>query len=198
MPLFRNAFAILIMTLTAVPGFGGDSEKNHIRVLSVGDAAPVFEAVDDQGHIWKSSDIVGKHRLVIYFYPAAMTGGCTSQACAYRDHRQELQDLDAVVIGISGDRPENLKYFRQENALTFTLLADPEGKVAGAFGVPVSDGGEIVREINGHPVTLKRDVTASRWTFVIGKSGKIIYMDTGVDAAKDSDHVITFLKTLQK
>src|SRR5262245_35515516 len=71
--------------------------------LKVGDPAPTFEATDDQGKPWKSSDHVGKKVLVIYFYPADLTGGCTKQACGFRDDMQKLTDKGVEVVGISGD-----------------------------------------------------------------------------------------------
>jgi len=81
--------------------------------LSEGDKVPGFKAVADDGTVWDVSNYIGKSYVVVYFYPAAMTGGCTRQACSYRDHRDELQDAGVTVIGISGDRVENLRLFKQ-------------------------------------------------------------------------------------
>ena len=66
--------------------------------VEVGDKAPVFNANDDQGNLWKSSDYVGKNYLVVYFYPAAMTGGCTKQACSFRDNKATLKD-EGIEVG---------------------------------------------------------------------------------------------------
>src|SRR5687767_9406212 len=79
--------------------------------VKVGDPAPKFESVDDQGKPWKSADHVGKKVLVVYFYPADMTGGCTKQACGFRDDFKKLADKGVEVVGVSGDSVENHKIF---------------------------------------------------------------------------------------
>ena len=89
--------------------------------VAVGDKAPVFTATTDQGSTWKLADYVGKKNVVVYFYPAAMTGGCTKQACAYRDAQPAIESANAVVVGISGDNPEGLKLFKKAETLNFTL-----------------------------------------------------------------------------
>ncbi len=163
--------------------------------LAVGDKAPAFQAVDDQGQNFDSRLLLGKQNLVVYFYPAAMTGGCTAQACAFRDDREEFKKLNTVVVGVSGDSVQNLVAFKKVNQLNFPLLADPDGAVARAFGVPTKAGGEITRTVDDRTVKLVRGVTEARWTFVIDKSGKIIYKDMDVKAADDSRNVIEFLSS---
>lgn len=165
-------------------------------VLGVGDAAPVFQAPADDGTLWRSADHVGDSILVVYFYPAAMTGGCTAQACAFRDHRSQLQELGATVIGVSGDRPENLRVFKGQYQLNFPLLSDPNGVVMRAFGVPVRAGGTITRTIEGREVELTRDVSAARWTFIIGRDGRVLFKETEVDAEGDSRAVMDAIRRL--
>ena len=111
--------------------------------LKIGRDAPNFSAVDSNGKTWQSSSFLGKKHLVVYFYPAAMTGGCTKQACAFRDDQAKWKERNVEVVGISGDQPEGLALFKRAEGLNFTLLADPEGKVAKAFGVPAGKGGSI-------------------------------------------------------
>jgi thioredoxin-dependent peroxiredoxin len=164
--------------------------------LKVGDKAPVFKALDENGKLWDAASMIGKEFLVVYFYPAAMTGGCTAEACAYRDNKDEFSELGARVVGISGDKPENLVYFRKANNLNFTLLSDADGSVAKAFGVVTSNGGVIQREIDGKTITLERGVTTSRWTFIIGKEGKIVYIDKAVNASEDSKNTLQKIKEL--
>lgn len=161
-----------------------------------GDKAPQFTAKDDANQMWNSQDYVGKKVVVVYFYPAAMTGGCTKQACAFRDDKAELDKLDAIVVGISGDEVENLKYFKDAHNLNFPLLADTDGSIARQFGVQLRDGGSIVRNIGGEDMTLERGVTTARWTYVIDKEGKIAYKNTEVDAAEDSKQTIEIIKNL--
>ncbi|MEX2371720.1 MAG: peroxiredoxin [Bacteroidales bacterium] len=163
--------------------------------LNVGDKVDNFEAKAENGKIWKSKKVIGKKNLVVYFYPAAMTGGCTKQACAYRDAMDDLSSVDAEVVGISGDEVKNLKLFKQAHNLNFTLLSDPDGGIARMFGVPVTEGNKsIEREVEGTIHTLTRGLTTSRWTFIIGKQGKVIYKSTDVNAAEDSKAVLGVLK----
>ena len=117
----------------------------EISGLDVGDQVGGFVANDDTGSLWSLHDHLGKRNIVVYFYPAAMTGGCTKQACAYRDRSAHLHELDAIVVGVSGDSVNNLKLFKQANQLNFTLLSDVDGSIARLFGVPIRDGGSIER-----------------------------------------------------
>ena len=177
---------ILILTGTAV--LVGQN------VLSVGDKAPVFTASADDGTTWKLKKYLGKKNIVIYFYPAAMTGGCTKQACSYRDKKDDLNSANVVVVGISGDRVENLRLFKQAENLNFTLLSDEKGEIARSFGVPAGNGGSIKRNVAGSEHELVRGVTAKRWTFVVGRNGKIIYKNEQVNPEKDTAEILDFLK----
>lgn len=167
--------------------------------LSVGDAAPKFSAQDDTGETWKSSEHIGQGKmLVVYFYPADMTGGCTKQACGFRDDMKKLQKAGVTVVGVSGDTVQNHKWFKKAENLNFTLLADPEGKVAKAFGVPFNDkDSQIVRTVDGQEVVLARGGTAKRWTFLIGPDGKVALKNTKVQAAGDSQAILKKVQELQ-
>ncbi len=162
--------------------------------LQVGDNAPGFVANDQDGNLWKSEDHVGRGYLVVYFYPAAMTGGCTKQACSYRDQKSGFDNMSVEVVGISGDPVRNLKYFQEAERLNFTLLSDVSGDIATKFGVPIGKGGVITRSIAGQEKELARMVTVSRWTFVIDLQGKVVYKDAEVNAAEDSQKVIDFVR----
>ncbi len=164
------------------------------KTLSVGDRAPEFKAFSDNGSTWNVTDYIGKKYIVVYFYPAAMTGGCTKQACAYRDSQPAFEAANAEVVGISGDNLEGLKLFKKAENLNFTLLSDESGEIAKSFGVPLRDGGKITKEIDGQSYDLVRGVSASRWTFIIDKNGKIAYKNEQVDAANDAEAVLAFLK----
>jgi len=163
------------------------------KTLKAGDKAPLFTAIDDNSQQWNLKDYIGKKNIVIFFYPAAMTGGCTKQACSYRDSQAELEKENDMVIGISGDELENLKIFKNAYNLNFPLLSDKNGEIAGKYNVPVGDGSSITREVNGQEVILKRGITAKRWTYVINKKGKIIYVNHEVDAGRDSQEVLKIL-----
>ena len=155
--------------------------------LNVGDKVPKFKATADDGKTWKSSNHMGNKYLVVYFYPAAMTGGCTKQACAYRDLKNDIESADATVVGVSGDNVEGLQLFKKAHDLNFTLLSDKSGEIAKLFGVPTRDGGTITKEFNGKSVELERGTTASRWTFIIDKNGKVVYKNDDVNATKDTE-----------
>jgi thioredoxin-dependent peroxiredoxin len=164
--------------------------------LNVGDKVANFEAKADNGKVWKSKKVIGKKNLVVYFYPAAMTGGCTKQACAYRDAMDDLSSVNAEVVGISGDEIKNLELFKQAHNLNFTLLSDPDGSIARMFGVPVTEGKRTIeREVEGKLFTLARELTTSRWTFIVDKQGKVIYKSTDVNAEEDSKAVLEVLKS---
>ena len=175
------------------------SSVHAAKSLNVGDKAPAFSTLDDQGKEWSSEDVAGKHHLVVYFYPAAMTGGCTKQACAFRDDKPKWTKLNAVVVGVSGDNPEGLAHFKKAENLNFTLLADEKGEVAKKFGVPAGKGGSIKRAVDGKEVTLKRGVTTKRWTFVISKDGKVVYKgDRGPMGTRPDEVKAAITKLLAK
>lgn len=104
--------------------------------LSAGDRAPEFTLPDAEGKPVSLSDYRGR-TVIVYFYPAAMTPGCTKEACDFRDSLTELNGQGIDVIGISPDKPEKLAKFIEKESLNFPLLSDPEKKVLtewGAFG----------------------------------------------------------------
>ncbi|MGW5454058.1 thioredoxin-dependent thiol peroxidase [Nocardia sp. NPDC003979] len=104
--------------------------------LSPGDTAPDFTLPDADGKDVSLSDYRGR-KVIVYFYPAASTPGCTKQACDFRDNLAELNDAGIAVLGISPDKPAKLAKFRDAEGLTFPLLSDPERTVLqqwGAFG----------------------------------------------------------------
>jgi peroxiredoxin Q/BCP len=188
----RSGIAALLLGLatTAVAAEAVD--------LKLGDAAPAFEVKDDSGKTWKSTDHFGKQVVVVYFYPADMTGGCTKQACGFRDDMKTLTDKGVEVVGVSGDSVKNHQLFKQAYDLNFALLADIDGKVAQKFGVPVKLEEKTVKgEVKGKEETFTRTATAARWTFVIDKSGKIAAKNTMVKAAEDSKAIQELVEKLK-
>jgi thioredoxin-dependent peroxiredoxin len=101
--------------------------------LEVGAKAPAFSLSDADGNTVKLSDFKGR-KVIVYFYPAASTPGCTKQACDFRDSLSELNEAGLDVIGISPDKPEKLAKFRDNEELTFPLLSDPSREVLTAWG----------------------------------------------------------------
>ena len=182
--------SFLLIFLIAITSLSAEVKK--------GDKVAAFNANDDKGTLWTSKETFNKNFLIVYFYPAAMTPGCTKQACAYRDNEKELAELGAQVVGVSGDSVVNLAAFKKMHSLNFPLLSDVNGLIAERFGVPSRSGGKINREIDGKKLDFFRSFSMSRWTFVIDKEGKIVYMNTKVNAAQDSKTVIDTLKSLKK
>lgn len=184
----KRLFIVLVLLI------GMDmSSFSQNNTLKVGDKAPEFSAKTDDGSVWDLKSYIGKKNIIVYFFPAAMTAGCTKEACAYRDVKNDIQSADALVVGISGDNVEGLKLFKKAENLNFPLLSDSNGELAAKFGVPTRDGGKITREINGKSYDLVRGVTASRWTFVINKEGNIASINEKVDAPNDAGNVLRFL-----
>ncbi|SNY29799.1 thioredoxin-dependent thiol peroxidase [Paractinoplanes atraurantiacus] len=129
--------------------------------LSAGDAAPEFSLPTDNGDRLTLSDLRGR-KVILYVYPAAMTPGCTTQACDFRDSLGSLQAAGYEVVGISPDKPEKLAKFRERDAITFPLISDEDKSVLtayGAFGEKMNYGKKVMGVI--------------RSTFVIDEDGKI-------------------------
>ncbi|MFT4010057.1 MAG: thioredoxin-dependent thiol peroxidase [Nocardioidaceae bacterium] len=129
--------------------------------LAVGEQAPDFTLSDDQGNQVTLSSLRGQ-KVVVYFYPAAMTPGCTKQACDFTDSLDSLQAHGYTVLGISPDKPEKLAKFRERDHLTITLLSDPDKQVMGSYAA----FGE--KQLYGKTVT-----GVIRSTFVVNEQGKI-------------------------
>ncbi|HKL32674.1 MAG TPA: peroxiredoxin [Tangfeifania sp.] len=184
----KGIIFILLITFSVV------SSSQNGNGLEPGDKVPGFQATSADGTTWNFENHVGDKYIVLYFYPAAMTGGCTAQACSYRDLSSDLESEDAMVVGVSGDNVEGLQVFKKAHNLNFTLLSDESGEIASLFGVPTREGGTITREVDGKEIELERGTTANRWTFIIDKKGKVVYKNDDVDASKDTEEVLSFLK----
>ncbi|WP_433506433.1 thioredoxin-dependent thiol peroxidase [Pseudonocardia halophobica] len=129
--------------------------------LAPGDAAPDFTLPDADDKPVSLSDLRGR-KVIVYFYPAASTPGCTKEACDFRDNLAELNDAGVDVLGISPDKPTKLATFRDKEGLTFPLLSDPDRKVLeewGAFGEKTMYGKTVTGVI--------------RSTFLVDEEGRI-------------------------
>jgi len=149
--------------------------------LSPGDEAPAFTLPDADGKDVSLSDFRGR-KVVVYFYPAAMTPGCTKQACDFRDNLAELSDAGFVVLGISPDKPAQLAKFRDRDALTFPLLSDQSRSVLTAYGA----FGE--KTMYGKTVT-----GVIRSTFVVDEDGRV---ETAQYNVKATGHVAKLRREL--
>jgi len=138
--------------------------------LSAGDAAPDFTLPDADGTDVSLSDYRGQ-KVIVYFYPAAMTPGCTKQACDFRDSLSSLKSAGYTVLGISPDKPEKLAKFRERDAVNFPLLSDPAKATLEAYGA----WGE--KTMYGKTVT-----GVLRSTFVVDEDGRVAKAQYNVKA----------------
>jgi thioredoxin-dependent peroxiredoxin len=144
--------------------------------LKVGDTAPAVSGVTDTGTTLNLGDVYKNNAYtVVWFYPKALTGGCTKQGCSLRDGAAELAAKGATIVGVSVDPIEKQKEFKEVNHFPYPLIADTDKKVVKAFGQAAT-------------------VVASRECYVINKAGKIVYKDTGV-TDKQAENVLAFLAT---
>jgi thioredoxin-dependent peroxiredoxin len=202
-PFLRLSALGLILGLLATasaPGIANDKKVDEKKVeLQVGDPAPAFDLRTDRDTTWSASDHFGKKWVVVYFYPGDFTPGCTTQARAFRDAMTKLTEKGVEVVGVSGDSVKTHELFKKAQKLNFTLLADEEGAVARRFGVPVGPSGKVkTKDADGNPIEITRNVTVARWTFVIGKDGKIAYKNAKVVAAEGAKEIAEFIEKKQE
>ncbi|SKU19494.1 Alkyl hydroperoxide reductase/ Thiol specific antioxidant/ Mal allergen [Mycobacteroides abscessus subsp. massiliense] len=150
--------------------------------LEVGDKAPAFTLLDADGKKVSLSSYKGR-KVIIYFYPAAMTPGCTKQACDFRDSLAELNEAGLDVIGISPDKPEKLAKFRERDGVNFPLLSDPDKTTLTAYGAFGEKKlyGKIVEGV-------------IRSTFVVDEKGNIEVAQYNVKAAHTTTRIQKILE----
>lgn len=147
----------LIVLLTGLSFLGANV---NAAPLAVGSPAPQVSAIDQEGKPIQFADVYAKGITLVYFYPKAGTSGCTAEACSLRDSYETLKARGLQIIGVSRDSADSQKQFQEKNKLPFTLVADTDGKVAEAFGVPMMMGGMLPLD--------------SRQSFIV-KDGKIAW-----------------------
>jgi peroxiredoxin Q/BCP len=147
----------------------------------VGDVAPPFEGQDQDGKTVKLADYTGKQNVLLYFYPKDVTGGCTKEACGFRDRLGDLQTNNVAVIGVSYDSADSHKKFATEYNLNFPLIADTEGKIIAAYDVKMPDKN-----------------LSKRVSFLIGTDGKIIHVTNASAAQVHFDEMKDAIAGLKK
>ena len=149
----------------------------------IGNMAPAFTLVDQDGKKIALKDFKGKKNVVLYFYPKAMTPGCTVQACGIRDYKKEFAKANTVVFGVSPDAPNKLQRFIEKQDLNFTLLSDPDHKTADKYG---SWGPKkfMGKEYDG----------ILRQTFIIGKDGQLKGIMDKVKTKSHHEDVLGFIQ----
>jgi len=171
--VIRAAFVILLTM--GIFGFGGKA-----KAINVGDPAPSVEGVDQDGNTFLFADAYTKGVTLVFFYPKAGTPGCTAQACSLRDAFETLQAEGLQVVGVSRDTAAAQKKFQEKHNLPFPLVADADGRIAGAFGVP---------GMLGMPV-------AKRQSFLV-KDGKVVWKAESAQTGKHAAEVQSVLDTLK-
>lgn len=148
----------------------------------IGNMAPAFSLLNQRGEKVALKDYKGSKNVVLYFYPKAMTPGCTVQACGIRDSKKAFDKLDTVVLGISPDPVKRLAKFEERDGLNFDLLSDEDHAVADKYGVwgPKKFMG---REFDG----------IHRVTFIIGKDGRLKHIVDKVKTKTHHDDVQTWI-----
>lgn len=149
----------------------------------IGNMAPLFTLPDQNGDPVSLKDFRGNRRVIVYFYPKAMTPGCTVQACGMRDSEAELKALDTVVLAISPDPSARLKKFEEKQSLNFTLLSDEDHKVAdkyGAWGLKKFMGREYMGIL--------------RTTFIIDRDGRLRHVMEKVKTGTHHDDALGWIR----
>ena len=180
--MIRSLLVVVVLCLPGVLSACGGADEGASSAPAagtpgVGDGAPDFTAPDQHGQSVSLASLRGS-AVVLYFYPRDATPGCTAEACAFRDAWDRLEALGAKVVGVSSDDSASHAEFAEEHGLAFPLLADTEGTIAEAFGVPSRFGFH------------------ARMTFVIDESGVIRRIFHDVDPAVHVDEVAQVLESL--
>ncbi|MAT51723.1 MAG: thioredoxin-dependent thiol peroxidase [Porticoccaceae bacterium] len=149
----------------------------------IGNMAPAFSLRNQRGETVSLKDFKGSRNVVLYFYPKAMTPGCTTQACGIRDSDKAFAKVDTVVLGVSPDPVARLAKFEQKEGLNFDLLSDEDHAIADKYGVwgPKKFMG---REFDG----------IHRMTFIIGKDGRLKHVMPKVKTKSHHDDVLDWIK----
>jgi peroxiredoxin Q/BCP len=152
--------------------------------LQVGDNAPDFALKASDGHTYKLSDFKGKRAVVLAWYPKAFTSGCTIECESLAKKGDLIKKYDVAYFMISVDTAEQAKAFGEAHNADFPLLSDPDKKTAEAYGTLKDYGGQI-------------GMVSQRWTFYIGKDGKIMAIDKAVKPATSAEDVAAKLAELK-
>ena len=168
----KNTIPFRLLALLAALALFVTLHRAHGDTPKPGDKAPLVEANDQDGHLWKLADQIGPKVVLLYFYPKDDTPGCTKEACGLRDRMGDLQKDGVAVVGVSRDDAASHVKFREKFKLNFPLLVDTDGKLTTAFGVAME----------GRPL-------ARRVSFLIGKDGKILHVTDNKDAQVHLDEM---------
>ena len=156
-----------------------------MTALKLGNMAPTFTLLNQVGEKVSLKDFRGSATVVLYFYPKAMTPGCTVQACGLRDAKKQLAKLDAVALGLSPDSVKRLAKFEEKEGLNFDLLADEDHAIADKYGV-----WDLKKFMGREYMGIKRT------TFIIDKQGRLTHILDKFKTKTHHDDVLELLKDL--
>ncbi|MFN8006233.1 MAG: peroxiredoxin [Terriglobia bacterium] len=169
---------LIVWGMAAFLGLGLSTAK--AQELKPGDTAPDFSLTGSDGKQYKLSKLKGKKVVVLAWFPKAFTPGCTIECKSFADNRKIMKETKAAYFMASTDTAEQNKKFAAEHHADYPILSDPGKKVAEAYGV-VHEGRQV----------------PERWTFYIGKDGKILFIDKKVNTATAAQDVVAKLKELK-
>ncbi|MGD0754876.1 MAG: peroxiredoxin [Bacteroidales bacterium] len=153
-----------------------------MKKIEVGSIIPQFTLKDQNGNLFAIDSVLGKKNLVIYFYPKDESPGCTKEACYFRDQFEVFNEVNALIIGISGQSVESHKKFAEKYRLSYTLLSDEGNKIRKLFGVPTNFLGLL----------------PGRVTYVIDKNGKVVFVfDSQTQTKRHVDDALKILRGLK-
>lgn len=156
-----------------------------MTALKLGNMAPTFTLLNQAGEKVSLKDYRGEASVVLYFYPKAMTPGCTVQACGLRDSKKQLAKLGAVALGLSPDSVKRLAKFEEKESLNFDLLADEDHAVADKYGV------WALKKFMG-----REYMGIVRTTFIVDKAGRLVHIMDKVKTKTHHDDVLDLLREL--
>jgi peroxiredoxin Q/BCP len=160
----------------------GNSKEFEMSMPKINNKAPSFKLLNQNSKEIKLSDLKGQN-IVLYFYPKALTPGCTTQACGIRDYKKEFKKFNTIVLGVSPDAPAKLLKFIEKHELNFELLSDENLEAAKAYGV------YGLKKFMG-----REYMGVIRTTFIINSEGKLIHIMDDVKTKTHHEDVLTYIK----
>jgi len=178
---YLSVYLILFILYFSFSSSSQTTNNIDMKKIEIGSSIPAFTLNDQNGTLFDINSVLGKKNLFIYFYPKDDSPGCTKEACYFRDQFEVFNEVDALIIGISGQSVESHKAFAEKYRLTYTLLSDEGNKVRKLFGVPTNFFGLL----------------PGRVTYIIDKTAKVTYIfDSQIQATQHVDEALRILKTL--
>jgi peroxiredoxin Q/BCP len=175
--VMKYLMSVLLLSVVSLVAMNRGDKKS----LEVGDAIPKFSLTDQGGKTFNVADQIGKHVMVIYFYPKDESMVCTKEACSFRDSFNDFTKAGAIVLGINNGTVASHKHFVEKEKLPFTLLSDPDNKVLKQFGVK---GAFFM---------------TGRETFVIDLNGKVAYTyDSMMQGVAHAQQTLAFIQKMNK